>query len=260
MIAVLRAEWTKTRTLASMRWLLVATVAVTVAASAVVAGATHVSAGAPGGNGLDLPKLSLTGIDIGQAAIVVFAVLTISEEYGTGMIYTTLSATPHRLVVLAAKAINVVGLTLVAGVIAILGCLLAGRLMLPAAGLGPANGYALISLNNTPTLRAAGGSVLYLGLIALLSLGVGSVIRDTGVSIGVVFGVLYLPPILALAFSGIVRERIEQIGPMSAGLAIEATTNYSTVPIGPWPGLLVATTWAAGSLIIGGLFLALRDA
>jgi hypothetical protein len=42
-------------------------------------------------------------------------------------------------------------------------------------------------------LRAAAGSVLYLVLIALLALGVATAIRDTGVSIGAVLALLYLP-------------------------------------------------------------------
>ena len=72
--------------------------------------------------------------------------------------------------------------------LAVAGCLLAGRLLLPAAGLDPAHGYALVSLGHAATLRAAAGSVLYLVLIALLALGIATAIRDTAASIGAVFG------------------------------------------------------------------------
>ena len=98
---------------------------------------------------------------------------------------------------LGAKAVNIAGLALVTAVPAVAGCLIAGRLLLPAAGLDPAHGYALVSIAHGPTLRAAVGSVLYLGLIALLSLGIGTVLRDTAVSTGIVLGLLYLPPLLA---------------------------------------------------------------
>ena len=127
------------------------------------AAATHVTAR----NGQDPTKLSVTGIYLGQTVIAVFAVLTISEEYGTGMIRVTLAAIPHRLVLLAAKAANLAGLAFVAGLLAVAGCILAGRLMLPPDGLNPAHGYALVSISYGPTLRAAVGSVLYLVLIAL---------------------------------------------------------------------------------------------
>jgi ABC-2 type transport system permease protein len=186
----LRAEWTKLRTLPGTGWLLIGVVILTVAVSVAVAAATHQSSG----GGQDPTKLALAGIDLGQAVVAVLAVLAISEEYGTGMIRVTLTAIPRRLVLLAAKAANVAGLTLLAGLLAVVGCLLAGRLMLPSHGLDPAHGYALVSIGHGPTLRAAVGSVLYLVLIALLSLGVATAIRDTAVSTGAVLALLYLPP------------------------------------------------------------------
>ena len=113
--------------------------------------------------------------------------------------------------------------------------------------------------SSKPT-RAAIGSILYLALIALLSLGVATIIRDTAVSIGVVLGLLYLPPILAQAVADPLRRHLLQIAPMSAGLAIQATTNLRALPIAPWAGLGVLATWATASLLIGGLLLRLRDA
>jgi ABC-2 type transport system permease protein len=163
-------------------------------------------------------------------------------------------------VLLAAKAANLAGLALVAGLLAVAGCLLAGRLMLPAAGLNPAHGYPVVSISHGPTLRAAIGSVLYLILIALLSLGVATIIRDSAVSIGVVLGLLYLPPILAQALADPLRRHLLQIAPLSAGLAIQATTNLRAQPIAPWAGLGVLAAWAIASLLIGGLLLRRRDA
>ena len=63
----------------------------------------------------------------------------------------------------------------------------------PAAGIGPTQGYPLVSLTHAATLRAATGSVLYLIVIALLALGVAPAIRDTAVCIGAVLALLYLP-------------------------------------------------------------------
>jgi ABC-2 type transport system permease protein len=251
----IRAEWTKLRTLTSTAWLLVGTVALTVGVSAAIAAATHQSS-----RGGDPTKLALTGIDLGQAVVVVLAVLAISEEYSSGMIRVTLTAMPHRLVLLAAKAANMAGLTLVIGVLAVAGCLLAGRFMLPAAGLGPAHGYALVSVTHSPTLRAAVGSVLYLVLIGLLALGVATAIRDTAVSIGAVLALVYLPPLLAQVVSDPLRRHLQQVAPMTAGLAIQATTDLRSLPVAPWAGLGVLAAWAAVSLLVGGMLLRLRDA
>jgi ABC-2 type transport system permease protein len=149
---------------------------------------------------------------------------------------------------------------MIAGLLAVTGCLLAGRLLLPGSGLDPAHGYALLSLHHAATLRAATGSIIYLVLIGLLALGVATAIRDTAVSIGAVLGLLYLPPLLAQLVSDPLRRHLEQIAPMSAGLAIQTTTNLRSLPIAPWTGLGVLTAWAAAALLLGGLLLRLRDA
>ena len=214
MTDAVRAEWTKLRTLASTAWLMVGTVALTIAVSGAVTGSIHTS-GSSGGQ--DPTKLSLTGVYLGQAVMAVLAVLTVSDEYGTGMIRTTFTAMPRRTVVLAAKATNVAGLAVAAGVLAVAGCLTAGRFLLPANGLNPAHGYPLLSIAHPSTLRAGLGSVAYLTLVALLGLGVATAIRETAVSIGVVLGLLYLPPLLAQAVSDPLRRHIEQIAPMTAG-------------------------------------------
>ena len=176
------------------------------------------------------------------------AVLAVGGEYSTGMIHTTLTAVPRRGTVLAAKAAAVTVPVLVAAVVAVLGSLLAGRLLLPSLGDGP-------------VLRAAFGSVLYLGLIALLALGVAAAVRDPAVAIGLVLGLLYLFPIIAaLAANPHWQRRVERLGPMTAGLHIQATTDLRSLTIGPWAGLGVLAAWAAAALLAGGLALRLRDA
>ncbi len=257
----LRAEWTKLRTLTSTWWLTIAIVATTVVAGGVIAASTHVPPpGTPDGVGQDPTKLALIGVDLGQAVVAVLAILAVTEEYGTGMIHVTLAATPRRAVTLAAKALNIVGLSLLAAIPAVIGSLIAGRLLLPVSGLNPAHGYALISITHGATLRAAVGSVLYLELIALLSLGIGTILRDTATATGTILALLYLPPLLAQLISGPWRRHIEQLAPMTAGLAIQATRNIQSLPISPWAGLAILTAWAAGTLLLGLAVLATRDA
>ena len=256
----LHAEWTKTRTVASAGWLLLAAIALTVAVGAAAAAA---AAGCPSGAvcQVDPAKVSLTGIDLGQAVVAIVAVLAISNEYSTGMIRITLSAMPRRTVVLAAKAIVLGGLALAAGTIAVLASVLAGRLLLSGHGFTPAHGYELLSLGHGAVLRAAAGSVLYLALIALLGLGVAAAVRDSAVAIGIVLGLLYLFPIVANVVGNAHWHRhLEQIGPMTAGLAIQATIDLSSLPISPWAGLSVLAAWSAAALLVGGLVLGLRDA
>jgi ABC-2 type transport system permease protein len=254
----LHAEWTKLRTLASTGWLLLGAVAVTAAiSSAASAAATCPS----GGCQVDPAKLSLTGVQVGQAVVAVIAVLAISSEYSTGMIRITLTAMPRRQTVLAAKAALIGGITVAAGTIAVLVSVLVGRLILPGHGFTPAHGYLALSLGEGPVLRAACGSVLYLALIALLSLGVATAVRDSAVAIGVVLALLYLFLILAAVVTNPSWHRhLDQISPMIAGLYIQDTTGLRGLPLTPWQGLGVLAAWAAAALLAGGLLLRLRDA
>ncbi len=244
--ATLHAEWTKLRTVPGPGWLALAVIAATVALSAAAAATARCPAA---GCAADPAKISLTGIVLSQAVVAVLAVLVVSGEYGTGMIRVTLAAMPRRGTVLAAKAAVVTGVVLAAGVLAVLGSVLAGWLILP------------LSLAGGPVLRAAAGSVLYLALIGVLSLGTATAVRDPAAAIGVVLGLLYLFPIATAAVSDPHWHRLlEQVAPMSAGLAIQATTGLRSLPIGPWAGLGVLAAWAFAALLAGGLRLAFGDA
>src|SRR5262249_47577246 len=160
-------------------------------------------------------------IYLGQAVVAVLAVLAISEEYSTGMIRVSLAAMPRRVVVLAAKAAIIAGLVSAAGAIAVLGSVLTGRLTL--------SGF------NGSISRAAFGTVLYLVLIALLSLGVATAVRDSAAAIAVVLSLLFLFPIVGHFVNNATWQwRLEQIGPMMAGMAIQNTVGLAAKPIGPW--------------------------
>ena len=261
----LHAEWTKLRTLAGTWWLLAAVVAVTIGAGAAVAATATVppgpAGGVPAGAAADPARISLAGVTVGQVVVALLAVLAVGGEYGTGMIRVTLAATPRRLTVLAAKAAVVTGGAMAAGAVAVLGSVLAGRLILPGRGLSAANGYPVMSLGNGPDLRAAAGSVLYLALIALLALGVTTAVRDSAVAAGLVLGLLYLFPVAsAVVPDHTLARHLEQAAPMTAGLWIQATAGLQSLPFTPWQGLGVLALWALGALILGAAVLRLRDA
>jgi ABC-2 type transport system permease protein len=236
-VSVLHAEWTKARTVPGTPWLLAGVVACTALLSVLTS--NNVPADA------DPVKTALMGVALGQAVVVILAAGTVSGEYGTGMIATTLTAVPRRLNLLAAKAFVVCVLALVSGAVAVLASVAAGGL----------------SLSDGSTQRAVVGSVLYLGLVALLSLGVATLVRDAAASVGVVLALLYLTPIIASLVSDPVwRDRLEKFSPMTAGLTVQSTINLDQLPIGPWQGLGVLALWAAGALLAGGSALCLRDA
>jgi ABC-2 type transport system permease protein len=254
----LHAEWTKLRTVPGAAWLLLAVAAATTAVGVVADAAARCPAASCH---LDQARTSLTGVYLSQVIVAILGVLAISGEYGSGMIRVTFTAMPHRLSVLAGKAVTVTAVVLAAGAVGVLGAVLAGRLMLSGHGFTPAHGYPALSPGHGPVLRAAAGTVLYLALIALFSLGVATAVREAAVAIGIVLGLLYLVPIIATAVGDPSWQRhLEQIAPMTAGLAIQDTTGLHSLPISPWAGLGVLAAWTAGALLAGGLLLRLRDA
>jgi ABC-2 type transport system permease protein len=237
--AALKAEWTKFRTVAGPSWLLAGAVMLIVAVGAAAASAVRCQSAKCG---IDPAMVSFTGIGPGQAVVAVAGVLAIGNEYSTGMIKLSLTAMPRRLTWLFAKAAVLTAPVLAASVLAVAGAVLAGRLILPGHGFTPAHGYA--SLSSATDLRAAAGAVLYLTLIALLSLGLAAAVRDSAAAIS-------NPPL---------ARHLDQIGPLPAGQDALATTGLNNLPLTPGQGLGVVALWTAGALLLGSLVLKTRDA
>ena len=75
--------------------------------------------------------------------------------------------------------------------------------------------------------------------------------RDCAVAIGVVPALLYLFPIVANVVGDESWPRhLEQIGPMTAGLATQATTGLRSLPVSPWAGLGVLVLPDLGSAVL----------
>ncbi len=247
-----RAEWTKLRTSPGTGWLAACVVLTTVGVSAFAAGVTTCAARACA---LDPARVSLTGVYLGQAVVAILGVLVVGTEYSTGTMRLTLAAVPRRTAVLAAKAGVLVAIVGALAVPSTVLSLLAGRWLLPGSGLPP------LHLDTAAVLRAATGTVLYLVLIALLSLGIATVVRDSATAIGAVLALLYVFPIVAQAVSDDdLRRHLKQIGPMTAGLSAQATSGLDDLAIGPWQGLAVVAGWAAAALVAAAVLLVRRDA
>jgi ABC-2 type transport system permease protein len=238
----LHAEWTKLRTSPGTLWLLLGAAVATIGLSAAAAGSISCRTGCTA----DLTKVSLTGVQLGQAVIAILAAMMIGNEYATGMMRVSLAAVPGRTRLLVAKATVLLAATSGASVAGVAGSLVAGRLLLP---------------DHEFLWRPAVGSVLYLQLIGLLSLGLATAVRSPAAAAGIVLGLLYAWPIVARVVTDTTWSRhLNQIGPVSAGTAVQATRDLASLPIGPWAGLGVLGLWALGALLAGWLLFVRRDA
>ena len=265
MTRVLRAEWTKLRTLRSTTWSMLLLFGLTVGLGAFFAAGSEFTAGGSqttatvAGEGNDLVRDSLVGVYLGQFAVVAFATLAITSEYATRMILATFTAIPRRGRVLVAKAALVGGTVLVVSLVATTAAFVLGQQLLRDSGYAPP-AYPEWDLGDGPAQRAVLGSALFLTALALLSLGLGTILQHSAATISTLLAVLFVPLIVAPLLPDQTREIVQKATP-GAGLAAQQTVaRDDALPIGPWAGLAVTFAWAAAALLLALLLIRRRDA
>src|SRR5690348_7627090 len=141
----LRSEFTKIKSTRSTYWTLLALVVVCVGIGALASAGT---AGHPQGissASFDATQQSLAGLYVGQLVIAALGALTITSEYSTGMIRTSLTVQPRRGVVFAAKAVVFAVVTLVTGLITSFVSFFVGEAILSGGHLSARHGQPNLS-------------------------------------------------------------------------------------------------------------------
>lgn len=183
----LASEWTKIRSVRSTMWTLGVFVLLVVGIG--LAAAALVAANSSDGSLSEENPLALGffGLLLGSMCIITLGVLTTASEYGTGMIRTTMTACPSRGRVLAAKAIVFFTVAFVVTLASASLVALADVSMLDAR-----------DPSGQEWLKGTVGISLYIALLGLLSLVVGSIIRHSAGAITIMIGVLLAPLVIAL--------------------------------------------------------------
>jgi ABC-2 type transport system permease protein len=258
----LRAEWTKLRSVGSTRWALAGAFGAMVLLGVLLCAGAH-SNGCINAECDDMAMQSLGGVYLGQFAISALGVLAITSEYATGLIRVTFVADPRRRRVLAAKALAVAAAVFAVGLVTSVLSFAIGNALLVGNGYTPANGYPTLSLTDGPVLRAIVGTALYLSAVALLSLGIATVLRHTAAAISTVIALLWVPLIVASFLSETAPNEVLllRVTPMLPGISIQRTIERTdSLPIGPWAGLGVAGLWALGAMALALWLIGRRDA
>jgi ABC-type transport system involved in multi-copper enzyme maturation permease subunit len=241
-IRVLRSEWAKLWSLRST-WITLGLGLLFLVAFGLISAANHASGGgghAPGADATDAVGVALGGMDFAQLAIGVLGVLVIAGEYSTGMIRSTLAAVPRRLPVLWSKAATY-GLTaLVVGTVGAFAAFLGGTTFLHGTPLA-------ISLSSGGVLRALLGGGLYLALVGILGVALGTLIRSVAGGIASLVGLLMLLPLLTSLLPGSLKHDITPYLPGNAGASIFAL-HHATNTLSPAAGLAVFAAWVAATL------------
>lgn len=243
---ILLSEWTKIRTVRSTTWTLLVMVAIIIGMAAIVGGSAN-----PSTDPDTTVTLSLIGVMIAQIAAASLGVLTISAEYTTGMIRSTLTAYPRRVSVLAAKAVVFAAIMFVVGLVScFLAYLLGDAMMASDVAREP---------TNSDIVRGIVGSAVYLALIGLFSLGIGTMLRHSAGAITTVLGLILLPSMFGGFVPGKLGEAITHYNPMNLLLKMIAGAGDVGGKLEPWPGMLLMAVYAGAALVGGAILLRSRD-
>jgi ABC-2 type transport system permease protein len=240
-----RCEWTKFRTARS-------TVATTVALAlslplmAVVVAAT----GSLQPDDTVVGSSLLGGAVLAQLLAAALGASTVTNEFRSGMIRTTLTACPRRLVVLAAKS------TVVAGVVA--------ATTLPAAAAAAGIGRLMLDGDGYATgrpLEAVTGTALAITALGVLGVAVGAVVRSSAGALAAVVGVVLLPD-----FAGpLLGDGQRWLGGASLnGVLAKLTQSSDATPeavgsLGAWPSLAVVAGYTTAAVVGAVWLLQSRD-
>ena len=192
-------------------------------------------------------EFGASAIMIVQVVLAAFALLTVTSEYATGSIRSTLQWTPVRRNVVVAKAavlapvLFAYGL-LLAGVASVMGGLAAGSWADWTAG-------ALV----VDLLSAA----FYATSAGLFAAGIAWIVRSTAGTLTVAFLLLLVAPLM-LGQSSL--RALVWIAALLPGGAGQNYLSGSTDPLSPTLSGLVLILWAVGGLVLGARVLTRRDA
>ncbi|WP_434446812.1 ABC transporter permease [Lentzea sp. E54] len=249
---IVRSEWTKLRSVRSTWITAFSTIASGIALS--VLGVSDLLTAPPSGlaPGWDPTALSLKGFLFAQLVIGMLGAFSVTPEYASGMIGSSLSVVPSRSRLLIAKAVVVTAIAFATGLLTTFVSFTAVQLALGGAGI-PAAG-----LTDPGVFGALVGATLYLTLIALIGMAVGVLTRSSTGSLAVLVGALLLVPALAPGLPGALGDFFGRYWPITAGQA-----SYAVVPVddavAPGVGLLLLVAGAAAVNVAGHVSFRTRD-
>ncbi|MEU9199202.1 ABC transporter permease [Streptomyces sp. NPDC048332] len=175
-------------------------------------------------------------------AVAAIGAVSITGEYGTGLIRTTFTAVPARRSVMAAKALVLTAVTTVFGALVALASFASTQAILSGRD-------ASVTLGHPGAVRLVVASALLAPVAALAGLAIGAVIRHTGGAVvGCVVVLLLLPMVLSdrRHFTAVLQHTL----PFSAWERL-STSDLHTSVLFPWTVFGAWTVYAAWALLAG---------
>ncbi|MDR1189046.1 MAG: ABC transporter permease [Bifidobacteriaceae bacterium] len=262
---IVKSEWIKLRSLRSTWWCAVLLFVLTIGfvfmlvSSLVSQAELSSTAEALNADGYAVGATGRALFMVGEVIAIVLGALTVTSEYSSGSIRSTLAVAPRRGPVLAAKALVVGAFTAVIGAVTLLAGTVAAVAVMSAAGYDATFG--------SDAVKMAVGTVFALVATAMVGLGLGFVIRSSAGAIASGLGLyLIIPMIMMIAAAKEWMATVLQLLPSQAA-ELTVTLASSVVssdgqPLlgGYWGGMACQAAWAAAALICGYVVFKRRDA
>jgi ABC-2 type transport system permease protein len=262
---ILKSELIKLLSLRSTVWCFGLVFVMTLGLAGLVANASGGSGPVPAEGVQAIWVQSATiGIVFAQLVVAVLGTLTITGEYGTGMIRSTLTAVPRRTPALSAKALVIGASTFAVSLIALLGSGLLSAMVLQGQGIE-------VDFADATVWWALLGGAGYLGLLAMLSLSIGAIVRNSAGGISAVLGLILVLPIVLSIFAALAQadwvRNLSAFLPDSNGAGgrmFSYTVAGQPVPpdvilLEPWQGLAVLMIWVIALFALAGVMVKRRD-
>jgi ABC-2 type transport system permease protein len=238
-------ELTKLRTLRSTSWSL-ATYLIGSLGLALLTGVYVARAGA---GPVDAVAAGHSGLRLGVLALVVLGVLSVSSEFSTGTIHSSLTAVPRRGVFVASKLLSGGALAAAASLVVVVASFLVTQ-----AALGSRYG---VSLGDPGVLRSLVGGVLYATLLYVFAAGLAACLRSSALTIGILVPLLSMVSTVLSNLPG-VRAVARFLPDVAGGQVLMGQPQPGQ--LGPWSGLAVLLAWTVVAVAAGYAAVLRRDA
>ncbi|GAA1103168.1 MULTISPECIES: ABC transporter permease [Kitasatospora] len=197
-------------------------------------------------------SLSLFGTNFAQLALGVLGVLVAAGEYSTGMIRSTLAAVPRRLPVLWSKAVVFGAVALLVGTAGVFAAFVVDSRIVSGT-------RAAMVLSDAGVVRGLFGAGLYLGLVGVIGVALGVLLRSVAGGISVLVASLMLVPGLVSLLPSSWQDDIAPYLPSHAGEAM-FTLHHDASTLSPTAGLVVFVVWTVAALAGAAVRLVRSDA
>lgn len=248
---VLKSEWIKVTTVPSTVILIATTVVVMIGLALLVAWSLGLAADdAPAGGALAVPS---SGLAFGQLLVASLAVVLIASEWGTGMIRSTMVAVPGRTQALVAKTAVIAAISFLVGFLSALASYFVTRPILEGQGLD-------FALTEEGVFLSIVNSGTFLALVAVISMAIGTLLRNTAGGVVTAVGVFFVLPVILQALAGLAEWVADaaRFLPGEAGLQMVAIATPDGA-LTPLEGGLTMAAWALGLLILALVVTKQRD-